>query len=157
MVLQKLGLAEAQYQTYLENHLLSLPGWAGMMLWQDEQASNTDQILLSYLAIRLGIEWAIVEPYLPVNSAENPTAYERDEFAEHWITIGMFTTEQWQQLSKSKNAYIDFALQFEKQARRQILLTAWEATYEHQLEDAVTAHKIMSKKRKSHKYKWHFV
>ena len=38
MVLQKLGLAEAQYQTYLENHLLSLPGWAGMMLWQDEQA-----------------------------------------------------------------------------------------------------------------------
>ena len=142
MVLQKLGIAEAQYQTYLENHLLSLPGWAGMMLWQDEQASNADQMLLSYLAIRLGIEWAIVEPYLPVNSAENPIAYERDEFAEHWIAIGMFTTEQWQQLSKfEKNAYIDFALQFEKQGRRQILLTAWEATYAHQLEGTLTTHK----------------
>ncbi|MGI2278426.1 DUF2309 domain-containing protein [Staphylococcus cohnii] len=141
MVLQKLGIAEAQYQTYLENHLLSLPGWAGMMLWQDEQASNADQMLLSYLAIRLGIEWAIVEPYLPVNSAENPIAYERDEFAEHWMSIGMFTTEQWQQLSKlEKNAYINFALQFEKQGRRQILLTAWEATYEHQLEGTVTTH-----------------
>ncbi|MFH4933960.1 putative inorganic carbon transporter subunit DabA [Staphylococcus cohnii] len=142
MVLQKLGIAEAQYQTYLENHLLSLPGWAGMMLWQDEQASNSDQMLLSYLAIRLGIEWAIVEPYLPVNTAENPIAYERDEFAEHWIAIGMFTTEQWQQLSKfEKNAYIDFALQFEKQGRRQILLTAWEATYAHQLEGTLTTHK----------------
>ncbi|MGI2251348.1 DUF2309 domain-containing protein [Staphylococcus cohnii] len=141
MVLQKLGIAEAQYQTYLENHLLSLPGWAGMMLWQDEQASNADQMLLSYLAIRLGIEWAIVEPYLPVNSAENPIAYERDEFAEHWMSIGMFTTEQWQQLSKlEKNAYINFALQFEKQGRRQILLTAWEATYERQLEGTVTTH-----------------
>src|SRR5699024_3972877 len=141
MVLQKLGIAEAQYQTYSENHLLSLPGWAGMMLWQDEQASNADQMLLSYLAIRLGIEWAIVEPYLPVNSAENAIAYERDEFAEHWMSIGMFTTEQWQQLSKlEKNAYINFALQFEKQGRRQILLTAWEATYAHQLEGTVTTH-----------------
>ncbi|MBZ8172649.1 DUF2309 family protein [Staphylococcus cohnii] len=148
MVLQKLGIAEAQYQTYLENHLLSLPGWAGMMLWQDEQASNTDQMLLSYLAIRLGIEWAIVEPYLPVNSAENPIAYEHDEFAEHWMAIGMFTTEQWQQLSKSKkNAYIDFALQFEKQGRRQILLTAWEATYAHQLEGTVTTHKDNEQER----------
>ena len=148
MVLQKLGIADAQYQTYLENHLLSLPGWAGMMLWQDEQASNTDQMLLSYLAIRLGIEWAIVEPYLPVNSAENPTTYERDEFAEYWIAIDMFTTEQWQQLSKSeKNAYIDFALQFEKQGRRQILLTAWEATYAHQLEGTVTTHKDNEQER----------
>lgn len=139
MVLQKLDIAEAQYQTYLENHLLSLPGWAGMMLWQDEQTSNADQMLLSYLAIRLGIEWAIVEPYLPVNLPENSITYEYDELAEHWLAIGIFTSEQWQQLSESeKNAYINFALQFEKHGRRQILLTAWEATYEHQLEATVT-------------------
>src|SRR5699024_5943952 len=122
-----------------ENHLLSLPGWAGMMLWQDEQTSNDDQMLLSYLAIRLGIEWAIVEPYLPVNLPENSITYEYDELAEHWLDIGIFTSEQWQQLSESeKNAYINFALQFEKHGRRQILLTAWEATYEHQLEATVT-------------------
>ena len=34
--LDNLNIEQQHIQSYLESHLISLPGWAGMMLWYDE-------------------------------------------------------------------------------------------------------------------------
>src|SRR5690606_20138508 len=57
--LDKLGISEAQVQSYLEIHLLTLPGWAGMMLWKDESLN----LLTDYLAIRLALEWTLMSEH----------------------------------------------------------------------------------------------
>lgn len=146
--LEALGVSEGQIQSYLENHLLALPGWAGMMLWQDEYHHTEYQLLLAYLAIRVGLEWAIVQPYLPATEPNYEFEYSVDEFRENWIHTDLFTTEQWDQLSVSQQkVYIDFAIHFETQICKKLLLEAWEATYEKQLKTAVESEQNVEHKQ----------
>ncbi|WP_245203463.1 putative inorganic carbon transporter subunit DabA, partial [Klebsiella pneumoniae] len=60
-----LEIPESEIQRYLEGHLLSLPGWAGMMLWRSRQSSHEHALLTEYLAVRISMEWALIKPYLP--------------------------------------------------------------------------------------------
>ncbi|MDN5637668.1 MAG: Na-translocating system protein MpsB [Staphylococcus equorum] len=143
--LLKLGIAEEDTQNYLENHLLSLPGWAGMMLWQHENNSKMESLLLDYLAIRLGIEWVIMEPYLSDISTNDTSANQSISLPDcilSWMQWGGFTAEQWDKLTtQEQQQHVLFAAQFNDQLRRKLLLEAWEATYNQQLRKIIAPEK----------------
>ncbi len=52
---------EEYRQSYIESHLLSLPGWAGIMYHRSQTHSNDDYLLTDYVAIRLSIEMALLK------------------------------------------------------------------------------------------------
>ncbi|MDG3086573.1 Na-translocating system protein MpsB [Vibrio hannami] len=57
ITLVALGISDGDVQAYFEAHLLSLPGWAGMMLWRSPDSRGTKKgccpsILLS------GFQWS---------------------------------------------------------------------------------------------------
>lgn len=66
--LSELGISESNRQAYLEGHLLSLPGWAGMIRWRSQQSIEEQELLIQYLAVRISMELAIVKPYLPLKN-----------------------------------------------------------------------------------------
>lgn len=138
-VLTRLEIAEADIQTYLENHLLSLPGWAGMMLWHDEQHDKAHDLVFSYLAIRLAMEWAIVAPYLPVTEPEDLSHSNEKHLKSHiqsWLEWGGCSVEDWQTMSEHEQQnYIAFSRQFNNQLCRKLWLEAWEASYNQQLKE----------------------
>ncbi|KRG11058.1 DUF2309 domain-containing protein [Staphylococcus sp. NAM3COL9] len=143
--LLKLGVAEADKQSYLENHLLSLPGWAGMMLWQHENNSKMESLLLDYLAIRLGMEWVIMEPYfadMPTNDTLANQSISVADCILSWMQWGGFTAHQWEKLTtQEQQHHVLFAAQFNDQLRRKLLLEAWEATYNQQLRKIIAPEK----------------
>ncbi|MDN6630169.1 MAG: Na-translocating system protein MpsB, partial [Staphylococcus equorum] len=143
--LLKLGIAEADTQNYLENHLLSLPGWAGMMLWQHENNSKMESLLLDYLALRLGMEWVIMEPYLsdlPINDTSANQSISLTDCILSWMQWGGFTAQQWDKLTtQAQQQHVLFAVQFNDQLRRKLLLEAWEATYNQQLRKIIAPEK----------------
>lgn len=60
---QELGVKEEYRQSYIESHLLSLPGWAGIMYHRSQTHSNDDYLLTDYVAIRLSIEMALLKDH----------------------------------------------------------------------------------------------
>ncbi|MED2294754.1 Na-translocating system protein MpsB, partial [Bacillus thuringiensis] len=64
----ELGISESNIQAYLEGHLLSLPGWAGMIRWRSQQSIQEQELLIEYLAVRISMELAITKPYLPLKN-----------------------------------------------------------------------------------------
>ena len=66
--LSELGISESNRQAYLEGHLLSLPGWAGMIRWRSQQSIKEQALVIEYLAVRISMELAIVKPYLPLKN-----------------------------------------------------------------------------------------
>ena len=42
--LSELGISESNIQSYLEGHLLSLPGWAGMIRWRSQQSIQEQEL-----------------------------------------------------------------------------------------------------------------
>ncbi len=53
--LSELGISKSNIQSYLEGHLLSLPGWAGMIRWRSQQAIQEQELLIEYLAVRISM------------------------------------------------------------------------------------------------------
>ena len=66
-----LEIPYSEIQDYFEAHLLALPGWAGMMLWRSQQSAEENSLLMEYLAVRISMEWALINPYLPLPTAKN--------------------------------------------------------------------------------------
>lgn len=64
----ELGISESNIQAYLEGHLLSLPGWAGMIRWRSQQSIQEQGLLIEYLAVRISMELAIAKPYLSLKN-----------------------------------------------------------------------------------------
>ena len=56
----------SEIQGYLEAHLLALPGWAGVMLWRSQQSIQENSLLMEYLAVRVSMERALINPHLPL-------------------------------------------------------------------------------------------
>ena len=140
--LKNLGIKDIEVQTYLENHLLSLPGWAGMMMWQDDHHKKVHDLLFTYLAIRVAMEWAIVDPHLPVTppDAKDESALETNIVS--WLQWGGFTVETWRALSiEEKEQHVQFANEFNDQLCRKLWLEAWEETYNEQLKDMIVSKK----------------
>lgn len=148
--LNKLGVKDIEVQTYLENHLLSLPGWAGMMMWQDDHHKKVHDLLFTYLAIRVAMEWAIVEPHLPVTPPDAKDENVLETGIVSWLQWGGFTVETWRALSiEEKEQYVQFAKAFNGQLCRKLWLEAWEETYNEQLKDMIVpeqSHQITAQK-----------
>ena len=62
-MLEHLAIPHDEIQGYLENHLLALPGWAGMLLWQTDKVGHKAPLITEYLAIRLALEWVFIQPF----------------------------------------------------------------------------------------------
>lgn len=60
---QELGVKEEHRQSYIESHLLSLPGWAGIMYHRSQTQSNDAYLLTDYVAIRLSIEMVLLNDH----------------------------------------------------------------------------------------------
>lgn len=144
-----LDIPESEIQTYLEGHLLSLPGWAGMMLWRSRQSSHEHALLTEYLAVRISMEWTLIKPYLPLTKKRSEKKVSITSLLASWIHWGDLTIEEWSQMSAAEqNEYLSFAYRFDEKLRRKLWLEAWEQTHTHRL-----SQKIISKQSKLHERK----
>ncbi|MEC1666683.1 DUF2309 domain-containing protein [Bacillus mojavensis] len=140
-----LEIPESEIQRYLEGHLLSLPGWAGMMLWRSQQSSQEHALLTEYLAVRISMEWALIKPYLPFTTKRPEKNVSIPPLLAAWIHWGGLTLEEWSQMSADEqNEYLSFAYSFDEKLRRKLWLEAWEQTYTDRL-----SQKIISKQRET--------
>ncbi|MDX8045656.1 putative inorganic carbon transporter subunit DabA [Gracilibacillus sp. S3-1-1] len=138
--LTRLGIEQAEIQTYLEGHLLSLPGWAGMMLWQSEQSNNEKMLLTEYLAIRIVLEATFVSPYLPLREVPSKQQDMMANLLASLIHWGGLTLEQWSQMEDvEQDAYLVFAYCFDDNVRRKLWLEAWEQTHAERLSQQMLA------------------
>ncbi len=141
--LTALEIPESEIQTYLEGHLLSLPGWAGMMLWRSQQLSHEHALLTEYLAVRISIECALIMPYLPLSNQSTKKKVSITPLVASWIHWGDLSIKEWSQMSAAEqSAYLSFAYRFNENLRKKLWLEAWEQTYIKQLSE-----KIISKQR----------
>ncbi|WP_102272281.1 DUF2309 domain-containing protein [Cytobacillus massiliigabonensis] len=144
-----LAIPESDIQTYLEGHLLSLPGWAGMMLWRSRHSSYEHALLTEYLAVRISIEWALIKPCLPLTNRRSEKKVPITQLIASWLHWGGLTIEEWSQMSAAKqNEYLSFAYRFDEKLRRKLWLEAWEQTHTDRL-----SQKILSKQHKTNKKK----
>lgn len=138
---ESLSLLEIPYsdtQEYLEAHLLALPGWAGMMKWRTQEATGEQSLLTEYLAVRVSMEWAFVNSYLPVPPQEKDTV-QLESLVASWAYWGNLPLDAWAPLSVSeRKARLTLAYRFDEMVRRKLWLEAWEETYENQLKNQFT-------------------
>ncbi|WP_057763060.1 DUF2309 domain-containing protein [Cytobacillus praedii] len=144
-----LKIPESEIQTYLEGHLLSLPGWAGMMLWRSRHSSHEHALLTDYLAVRISMEWALIKPYLPLTNRRSEKKVSITQLLASWIHWGDLTIGEWSQMAAAKqNEYLTFAYRFDEKLRRKLWLEAWEQTHTDRL-----SQKIISKQPKTNNKK----
>jgi uncharacterized protein YbcC (UPF0753/DUF2309 family) len=137
-----LEIPYSDIQEYLEAHLLSLPGWAGMMLWRSQQAINGNSLLIDYLAVRLSMEQILIKPYLPMlNERDDKVLIE--PLIIMWSHYGNFSVEKWSELSNTEQkARLTLAYRFDKILRNHLWLKAWEKTYEEELMKKMINHQL---------------
>jgi len=145
-----LDIPESEIQTYLECHILSLPGWAGMMLWRSQQSKQEQALLTEYLAVRISMEWAFIKPYLPLSYQRYEKKASITPLLASWIYWGDFTIEKWSQMPEAKQKeYLSFAYSFNDRVRRKLWLEAWEQTYADRLSQKLTLKKPKTYSKKS--------
>ncbi|MFJ6272622.1 DUF2309 domain-containing protein [Bacillus thuringiensis] len=139
----ELGISESNIQAYLEGHLLSLPGWAGMIRWRSQQSIQEQQLLIEYLAVRISMELAIAKPYLPLKNQKVEKKVPIVPLIASWIYWGNISTREWLQMPAAEQSeLLAFAYRFDENIRRKLWLEAWEQTHAEQLRE-----KIASKQR----------
>ncbi|MDC3423119.1 Na-translocating system protein MpsB [Aquibacillus sp. 3ASR75-11] len=141
--LSALEIPQSKIQDYLEAHLLSLPGWAGMMLWRSQQSSQESSLLIEYLAVRISLEWVLIKPHFPLPEKKVKNKETLVPLIAAWTHWGDLPIESWSQLSSTEQrARLDLAYRFDEIVRRKIWLEAWEQTYSDQLSEIVQSKKI---------------
>ncbi|WP_432806638.1 DUF2309 domain-containing protein [Mesobacillus maritimus] len=149
-VLLKLNVPYSQVQEYLEAHLLALPGWAGMMLWRSQQSSNNSSLLTEYLAVRVSMEYALIEPYLPIPEQSIAKIIMTEDLIAAWLTWGEMSFNAWSQMSSSEiKARLTLAYRFDQVTRNRIWLEAWEQTYEDHIKTMLTAQPLPLKEEQT--------
>lgn len=149
-VLSALGISHSEIQTYLEGHLLSLPGWAGMMLWRSQQSSHEYALLTEYLAVRISMEWVLVKPYLPLTNHQSEENGSIKTLLASWIHWGNLSIEEWSLMSSFEQLeYLSFANRFDEALRRKLWLEAWEQTHTERLREKITTKQHEAKNKKS--------
>ncbi len=142
--LAALHIPPSQVQEYLEAHLLSLPGWAGMMLWHSQQT------LTEYLAVRISMEWALMESFLPLPEQQSEEQALLTRLIAAWAHWGDFRVESWLQLSAAEQkARLTLAYRFDDLVRRQLWLEAWEETYEERLQEMILSKRSIAHEQQS--------
>ena len=135
-----LEIPYSDIQEYLEAHLLALPGWAGMMLWRSQQYDEEKTLLTEYLAVRLSLEWALIQSYLPIPQQKNENQIPLEILIANWIQWGKMSIHDWSKVSSDEvKARLTLSYRFDKILRNQLWLEAWEKTYEDQLKETITS------------------
>ncbi|MFT0803369.1 putative inorganic carbon transporter subunit DabA [Bacillus swezeyi] len=128
--LAALDISNGDMQDYLEAHLLSLPGWAGMMLWRSRQSRDEEELLLEYLAVRLSMEWMLVKPHLPLSKPKLEKERQLVNLIAACLYWGGLTPDEWLELSPAEQkARLTLARRFDGMTCRHLWLEAWEQTY----------------------------
>ncbi|MFC7391655.1 DUF2309 domain-containing protein [Scopulibacillus cellulosilyticus] len=149
IALSALGIPQSEIQNYLEGHLLSLPGWAGMMLWRSQQSKHEQSLLLEYLAVRISMEWALLKPYLPLQKKCFKEKVKIDSLLAAWIHFGGLTFEKWSKMSTNQQKeYLTFAYNFNEKICKRLWLEAWEQTYTDQLSRKVLSNQHVKNETK---------
>ncbi|ASB89063.1 Na-translocating system protein MpsB [Bacillus sonorensis] len=140
--LRALGISDGDVQAYFEAHLLSLPGWAGMMLWRSRQSRDEERLLLEYLAVRLSMEWMLIEPYLPLSEPKPGKEMQLAPLIAAWLHWGGITSDEWLELSAAEQkARLTLARRFDDITCRRLWLEAWEQTYAAEVRKLIAANK----------------
>jgi len=149
--LSALGIPQSQIASYLEAHLLALPGWAGMMLWRSQQSIEENSLLTEYLAVRISMEWALIKPYLPLTEQKSEDTWGLVPLMAAWVHWGDLSINDWSKLSSAEqNARLALAYRFDDLLRRRLWLEAWEQTYEDRLKEKIISSKqVVSNEVKS--------
>jgi uncharacterized protein YbcC (UPF0753/DUF2309 family) len=143
--LSALEIPQSKIQDYLEAHLLSLPGWAGMMLWRSQQSTQENSLLTEYLAVRISLEWALLKPYLPLPEQKPVREVPLVPLIAAWAIWGDLPIEAWSQLSSTEQkARLTLAYRFDEMVRRRIWLEAWEQTHADQLNEMIRSKQLVS-------------
>ncbi|MCF8568101.1 Na-translocating system protein MpsB [Alicyclobacillus tolerans] len=143
--LSALEISPPQIQGYFEAHLLSLPGWAGMMLWRSEETPREKSILIEYLAVRISMEWALIQPYLPLPEQPSEESPLLTRLIAAWAYWGDLPIEAWSNLSATQQrAHLALAYRFDDVLRKRLWLEAWEQTYEERLKEMITSNEPSS-------------
>ncbi|WP_412899276.1 DUF2309 domain-containing protein [Bacillus sp. 1P02SD] len=147
-VLNKLEIPYLDIQEYLEAHLLALPGWAGMMLWRSQQSEMDAKLLIDYLAVRISMEWVIIQPLLPLKEQKIENRARLESLISTCVRYSNLSVQEWNRMPLPElKARITLGHHFDQMTRQRLWLEAWEKTYEHQLMNMV---KIKSKHSDSH-------
>lgn len=137
-MLMALEIPKSELQDYLEAHLLSLPGWAGMMLWRSEQSTQEEKLFLEYLAVRVSMEWALVKSYLPLPAQNVEDEVLIEPLLLSWMQWGSMSISDWAKLSTTEaKERLILADRFDQFVRNRLWLESWEKTYEIQIKDLV--------------------
>ncbi|WP_419954671.1 DUF2309 domain-containing protein [Neobacillus niacini] len=143
-VLLRLEIPFSEFQDYFEAHFLALPGWGGMMLWRSQQSAEETSLLFDYLAVRILMEWALVQPCLPFPEKRNHKV-NLEPLIAAWAEWGNLPINGWLQLSSTEiKARLALAYRFDKILRNRLLLEAWEKTFEEQLKTMITSQQSAS-------------
>ncbi|OYD09593.1 DUF2309 domain-containing protein [Paludifilum halophilum] len=133
-----LEIPHSEIQDYLEAHLISLPGWAGMMLWRSQQSTQENSLLTEYLAVRISLEWALLKPYLPLPKQKNEDKVPLVPLIAAWAHWGDLPIQAWSQLSSTEQkARLILAYRFDEMTTRRLWLEAWEQTHADQLSEMI--------------------
>ncbi|OUB31484.1 hypothetical protein BK739_08395 [Bacillus thuringiensis serovar pirenaica] len=134
----ELGISESNIQAYLEGHLLSLPGWAGMIRWRSQQSIQEQGLLIEYLAVRISMELAIAKPYLPLKNQKVEKKVSIVPLIASWIYWGNISTREWLRMpAAGQSELLTFAYRFDENIRKKLWLEAWEQTHTEQLREKI--------------------
>lgn len=126
------GLDEGSALALLEDHLLALPGWAGLLRWQGRQVGDEIAPLLDLLALRLALA-----PTLPATLPAAAPVAPLDTLlalAAH----SDFTPARFAALSPAEQAgWLALAAGFDDTARERVLLEAIELGFRRKLEESL--------------------
>ena len=137
-----LEIPYSEIEDYLKAHLLSLPGWAGMMFWNSEEFPQRKSLLMEYLAVRVSMEVILIKPYLPLPEHTFENKVKIESLILSWVKWGDLPVKAWSQFTaKEIKARLTLAYRFDKILRNQLWLEAWEKTYENRLMRMITTKK----------------
>ena len=110
--LSRIRSKEEHRQSYIESHLLSLPGWAGIMYHRSQTQSNDAYLLTDYVAIRLSIEMVLLNDH-HTTLLKNLYIFKKLEQIRYLLFNIQMNVEQWLNLSsKKQQAYIELGTRF---------------------------------------------
>ncbi|CDR22224.1 DUF2309 domain-containing protein [Staphylococcus schweitzeri] len=141
-VLNHFLIAQEDYQSYFEGHLLALPGWAGMLYYRSQQHHFEQHLLTDYLAIRLVVEQLLVgdEFKSVTKDCESRSENLFKQTVASWCYYSDMPSDVFLQHDVNEiQTFIHFAATMNKNVFKNLWLIAWEMTYESQLKQKIKA------------------